>query len=265
MSLLTLTKLYIVNIMCYEYESEDKTMKNTARTFTMEDITKVTRIIGDRHVEIVADGSAKVKVIDKGNHKTGVNIPVFNLPPIVTCGGNCGACMHRCYAVKDYMNYRVKTVSTNHVRNMVALQTDFEKAFADLDKWLTKHKPAFFRIHASGDFGLILNGDKFAYGRMWHELAKRHPETCFLAFTKCYDVARQVPFDELPNFELVLSEWTDELVAPADLKKRYRTSRAVNELEDARDNEMICPGNCDTCGMCWNLSKTNHDVAFEIH
>ena len=39
MSLLALNKLYIVNIMCYE--SEDKTMKNTARTFTTEDIAKV--------------------------------------------------------------------------------------------------------------------------------------------------------------------------------------------------------------------------------
>ena len=249
--------------MCYE--REDTTMKNTARVFDNSTINKVVDIICDRRDEIKEDGTARVKVIDKGNHKTGVNIPVFNLPPIVTCGGNCKACKSRCYAIKDYVNYRVKAVSTNHVRNMVALQTDFEKAFADLDKWLTRHKPAFFRIHASGDYGLIINGDKFKYGRMWEELAKRHPETCFLSFTKCYDVAREIKFDELPNFEMVLSEWTDELVAPEDLKKRYRTSRAVNELSDARDNEMICPGNCETCGMCWNLSKTGHDVAFEIH
>lgn len=241
-------------------------MKNTAREFTPDTIKGVIATILRRTDEIRGDDKTpRVKIIDKGNHKTGVNIPVFNLPPVVTCGGNCYACMHRCYAIKDYTNYRVKAVSTNHCRNMVALQDNYSRAFSDLDKWLTKHKPSFFRIHASGDFCVEIDGDIFKYGRMWYELAKRHPETCFLAFTKCYDIAREIKFDELPNFEMVLSEWTDELVAPADLKERYRTSRAVNEISDARDNEMICPGNCDTCGMCWNLSKTGHDVAFEIH
>jgi len=241
-------------------------MKKTTRTFSGDQIKEVVTIIENRRLEIRNnEPGARVKVIDKGNHKTGVNIPVFNLPPVVTCGGNCSACMHNCYAVKDYTNYRVKAVATNHCRNMVALQRDIEQAFRDIDRFLTRKKPAFFRIHASGDFGLIINGDPLRYGRMWYDLAAKHPETCFLAFTKCYDIARAIPFNELPNFELVLSEWTNVLAAPEDLKNRYRTSRAVNEITDARDSEMICPGNCDTCGACWNLSKIGHDVAFEIH
>ena len=240
-------------------------MKKSVRTFTAENIKDVVSIINNRAEDIRENETARVKIIDKGNHKIGASIPFFNLPPVVTCGGNCSACVHNCYAIKDYTNYRVKSVATNHCRNMVALQTDPAKAFADIDRWLTRHAPTFFRLHASGDFGLTIDGDPLKYARMWYELAKRHPETCFLAFTKCYDVAEAIPFDELPNFELVLSEWTDVLEAPADLKKRYRTSRAVNELSDARENEMICPGNCETCGMCWNLSKTGHNVAFEIH
>ena len=240
-------------------------MKNTVRTFTPEDIKKVVGIINEKATAWKEDGTAYAKIISKGNHKTGNNIPVFNLPPVVTCGGNCKACAKHCYAIKDYKSIKVGTVSKSHSRNMVALQENSEKAFADIEKQIVKSGCKFFRVHASGDFALTINGDKFAYARAWFELAERHPEVNFLAFTKVYEVAREIPFDSLPNFELVLSEWTDELVAPEDLKKRYRTSRAVNELSDARESEMICPGNCDTCGMCWNLSKAQHDVAFEIH
>lgn len=244
-------------------------MKKTARTFTNAALRKMISIIKAK-IAIYESGekAAVAKFIDKGNHKTGVNIPVFNIPPVLTCGGNCKYCIRKCYALKDYQTNRVGTVSASHARNMVALQQDPEKALADLDKQLAKFEKRgvrFVRVHASGDFGLIINGDKYLYGRIWEELAKRHPSICFLAFTKCYDIAREIHFDDLPNFELVLSEWTDVLQAPEDLKKRYRTSRAVNELSDARNSELICPGNCDTCGMCWNLSKAGHDVAFEIH
>ena len=239
-------------------------MKKTARTFTAEMLKKAIDIIENRLAEIRNNEECpRVKIVG-GNHKIG-SIPAFNLPPIVTCGGNCAACMHSCYALKDYLNYRVGAVSTNHCRNMAAIQADPFQAMMDIDTWLTKHRPAFFRIHSSGDFNLNIDGDMLAYARMWYGIARNHPETCFLAFTKCYDVAEAVPFDELPNFELVLSEWTDALEAPAELKKRYKTSRAVNELSDARDDEMICPGSCESCGMCWNLSKTGHNVAFEIH
>lgn len=243
-------------------------MKNTTRTFDPSTLKNVSDTIDARLAEVRGDGSAAIKIVGTGNHKTGAARPVFNLPPVRSCGGNCAACVGHCYAIKDYVNYRVAAVSTNHCRNMAALQDDPEQALADLDQQLTKLAAKgvrFFRIHASGDFGIKIDGDPLRYGRIWEELAKRHPEINFLAFTKCYDVARAIEFDKLPNFELVLSEWTDVLEAPADLKKRYRTSRAVNEISDARDSEMICPGNCDTCGMCWNLSKTGHDVAFEIH
>ena len=246
-------------------------MKKTARTFTTATLRKMIALIKAKIAMYETGekaGTAVAKIVESGNHKTGVNIPVFNLPPVISCGGNCKHCIWKCYALKDYQGLRAATVSASHARNLVALQEDPEKALADLDKQLTKLSKKgvkFVRVHASGDFGITIDGDKLRYGRIWEELAKRHPEIVFLAFTKCYDVAREIEFDKLPNFELVLSEWTDVLQAPADLKKRYRTSRAVNEISDARDNEMICPGNCDTCGMCWNLSKTGHDVAFEIH
>lgn len=240
-------------------------MKKTARQFTPEQLAEVYNMITTRRDEFITAGDLlRVKVIAKGNHKTGPQIPVFNLPPLVTCN-NCGACSGRCYAVKDYCSMRKKAVCTSHARNLAALQTDPAQAFADLDNWLSKHKPAFFRVHASGDFAVMIDGDPLKYAEMWYKLAELHPETHFLAFTKAYNVARAVPFDSLNNFELVLSEWADELTAPEDLKKRYHTSRAVNEISDARRDEIICPGACETCGMCWQLSQIDKNVAFEIH
>lgn len=239
-------------------------MKKTVKTFGAATLAEVKKTVCARVDELKATEIPRIKVIAKGNHKTGDKIPVFNMPPLVTCT-NCAACSKHCYAVKDYSGHRVKAVCTSHSRNLAAVLTDPEKAFADLDKWLTRHKPAFFRVHASGDFAITINGDPLEYGRVWYRLAELHPETHFLAFTKSYHVAREIPFDTLGNFELVLSEWTDELTAPDDLKKRYRTSRAVRELSDARPDEIICPGSCEDCGMCWTLSAINRNVAFEIH
>lgn len=226
-------------------------------------LNKVVSIIKARLYEIEHGETApRVKIVG-GNNKLG-SIPAFNLPPLVTCT-NCAACSKHCYAVKDYCNYRVKAVSTNHARNLAALQHDMKRAETDIENYLNKHKPPFFRIHSSGDFAVTIGGNKYSYALMWYGIAKRHPDTKFLAFTKNYEIAREINFDKLENFSLVLSEWADDLAAPDDLKKRYATSRAVYELSDARPDEMICPGNCSACGACWGLAKNNINVAFEIH
>lgn len=239
-------------------------MKKTAKTYSTATLRKVIAILRATLEQFMnADQAPRVGIVG-GNSKLG-GIPAFNIPAVLTCGGNCRACIRKCYVMKDYAHNR-KNVINSHCRNLAALLSDPDQAAADLNAYFDRMTaPRFFRIHSSGDFAVTIDGDPLRYARMWYEIAKNHPGTCFLAFTKCYDIARAVPFDTLPNFELVLSEWTDELEAPADLKERYRTSRAVNELADARANEMICPGNCDTCGACWNLSKVGHDVAFEIH
>lgn len=235
-------------------------MKKSARYFTKDDIKRFLEIIRDR----IATEPALAKIAEASQHKTG-DIPRWNLPPLWTCGGNCRFCKDRCYALKDYDNFRVKAVSKSHARNYNAVVQDIAKVEAYLIKRITKTAPAFFRIHASGDFAVPGLKDPQAYAWMWYRVAKACPGTRFLAFTKTWDEVRGVPFYDLPNFSLVLSEWTDVLEAPADLKEHYRTSRAVEALSDARPNEVICPGNCETCGMCWALSKLGHDVAFEIH
>lgn len=235
-------------------------MKNTAKYFTNEDLMKFAEIIRNR----VATEPALAKIAEATQTKTG-DIPRWNLPPLWTCGGNCKFCKFQCYALKDYDNHRVGSVSKNHARNYNAIVEDLAKVEAYLVNRITRKAPAFFRIHASGDFFIPGLKDQTAYAWMWYRVAERCPGTKFLAFTKAWDQVRDVPFYNLPNFSLVLSEWTDVLEAPADLKEHYRTSRAVKDLADARPNEVICPGNCETCGMCWALKDLGKDVAFEIH
>lgn len=235
-------------------------MKNTVRYFSDEDLKNITKTIRDR----IATEPALAKVAEASQHKIG-DIARWNLPPLWTCGGNCKHCAKVCYALKDYKGIRVASVSKSHARNYNAVVQDLAGTEAYLLKWFAKKSPAFFRIHASGDFFIPGLPDTTEYARMWYRIAKANPGTRFLAFTKAYDVVRLVPFHELPNFSLVLSEWTDVLEAPEDLKALYRTSRAVEDLADTRPSEVVCPGSCETCGMCWALKDLGHDVAFEIH
>lgn len=234
-------------------------MKKSVRTFTLEALQSIYATIAKyKKLE-----KPMPKILAGGQHKVG-DIPRWSLPPLETCT-NCKDCSKHCYACKDYLNYRVTAVAKNHTRNLLAVIKDLASVEEYLVRWIAKHEPRFFRIHPSGDFAVRELKEFNAYAYMWYRVAKRCPKTRFLAFTKAYDIVRSVPFHELDNFSLVLSEWTDVLKAPDDLKQYYRTSRAVENIEDARPNEIICPGNCETCGMCWALKDLDHDVAFEIH
>ena len=233
-------------------------MKKTVRTFTAEHFAKIVEIVKKR----MAEEAPAAKIASEVQHKVG-DIPRWSLPPFYTCGANCKFCKEHCYAVKDWVGNRVTSVSKHQVRNLLAVMRELVKTQLYLVKWIRRRKPAFFRIHPSGDFAVPGMGTRYAW--MWYNVAKLCPDTRFLAFTKCYDIVREVPFYELPNFSLVLSEWTDVLSAPEDLKKYYRTSRAVEDLKDVRPDEMVCPGSCENCGMCWALKDLGKDVAFEIH
>lgn len=235
-------------------------MKKSARIFSDEAIEKILETIRDS----IAVENGLPKVLAGGQHKVG-DIPRFNLPPLWTCGRNCKHCKRQCYVLKDYVGPRKKSVAKSHARNYNAIVENLESVEYYLTMWIHKHQPRFFRIHASGDFFIPGLRDEALYAWMWYRVAQACPNTRFLAFTKAYDIVRAVPFHTLPNFSLVLSEWTDVLEAPEDLKKFYRTSRAVEKIEDIRPNEVECPGNCETCGLCWALKDLGHDVAFEIH
>jgi hypothetical protein len=130
---------------------------------------------------------------------------------------------------------------------------------ARLIAWITENKPRFFRVHSSGDFFSV------AYAEMWVRIAEACPNTRFLAFTKQFSIVRKVDFQSVANFELVLSGWTGVEI-PEDLRQIYHCAWCDDGIETRiPENAIECPGNCDSCGMCWRLSQLKLDTYFHKH
>lgn len=264
-------------------------MKKSANCATNEDIRKIVALINER----IAywrnpENNPEANIVAKGNHKTGVHIPVFNLPMIITCG-NCSACKRWCYVVKSYLSKlgnfmpSAKGVANSVARNMVAIQEKGTEYFIErMTTQIVKTGCTFFRCHAQGDFDLLIpNEEPEAYFKAWVTIAQNvHAQTgtITLAFTKEFDTLRKLVEqgimpdnpEDIAKFplQIVLSEWADELKAPEDLVAMgYHTSRAVYDVKDVRPDEFLCPGNCETCGMCWKLNslKEVRGTAFEVH
>lgn len=200
----------------------------------------------------------------RGNSKTGA-IPAWNLLPGCTCSPEaCGHCLKEgCYALKNLLRAGYDIEKNGVLRawteNTVLCKTDLAMFEYKMSEYLAKEKPQFFRIHASGDFFSV------EYAQAWHNLAKHFPNIKFLAFTKQWEVIRKVDFSDLDNFALVLSGWTGCRV-PDDLSKVYPVAWC-DDGEETRipENAIECPGNCDTCGVCWNLRKLGRHVKFHKH
>ena len=202
----------------------------------------------------------------RGNGKTGETIPCWNQVPGRTCSPEaCSHCMREgCYAMKNMLRAGYDIEKNKVFRNWTENTVMAMNHLAELESMLEEYfsgisAPRFFRIHASGDF------HSTEYGMMWYRIAERHPDVRFLAFTKQWNVAREVPFDTLPNFSLVLSGWTGIRI-PDDLRARYRCAWCDDGLEDRIPSDAIeCPGNCETCGMCWKLRELGRDTYFHKH
>ena len=276
-------------------------MKRTANKCSMEALRMIVDLLR-KWIEFwwKPENDPDANIVAKGNHKTGVNIPVFNLPMLLTCG-NCGACKRWCYVVKSYLSKlgnwmpSANGIAKSVARNMVAIQKKGTKYFIDrMTKQIIKTGCKFMRVHAQGDFDLEIPGEpKEAYMKAWVEIAqkvsaqtgaevridRKTPNgTITLAFTKEFDTLRKlIEQGIMPNnpkdvasfpLQIVLSEWADELKAPEDLiAMGYHTSRAIYNAEDIRPGEFLCPGNCETCGMCWKLNSLTEitGTAFEVH
>lgn len=276
-------------------------MKRTANKCSIESLRKIVELLKEWIAYWwLPENDPDANIVAKGNHKTGANIPVFNLPMLITCG-NCGACRRWCYVVKSYLSKlgnwmpSAKGIAKSVARNMVAIQKKGTKYFVDrMTKQIVKTGCKFMRVHAQGDFDLEIPGEpKEAYMKAWVEIAqkvsaqtgaevridKKTPNgTVTLAFTKEFDTLRTlIEQGIMPNnpkdvaefpLQIVLSEWADELKAPEDLVAMgYHTSRAIYDVNDLRPGEFLCPGNCETCGMCWRLNSLTEvtGTAFEVH
>lgn len=204
--------------------------------------------------------------ISTTNSKLGF-IPSFNILPGLTCSReSCKHCLREgCYAVKNVFRcgYDVdkNTTLKAWAENTVLAFHDLESLESRLMEYFSSHRIMIklFRIHSAGDFF------SREYAMMWYRIAKKFPDIRFLAFTKQWDIVREVAFYELPNFSLVLSGWI-EIAIPEDLRKLYRCAWCEDGIETRiPEDAMLCPGNCESCGMCWYLKDLNRDTKFIKH
>ena len=198
--------------------------------------------------------------ISRGNSKLG-KIPNISLPPIKACG-NCKACAPDCYALKSYKQY--KNVRQSWDENYKLALSEPGQYFAMIRDYLDvpkRKKLTMFRWHTSGD---ILDG---VYFLNMIDIARDYPGVKFLCFTKMYSIInRALDGESLPdNLEIIFSAWSGlDMDNPHDIPVAY-----VQDGNETRvpDNALECPGNCDTCGLCWSLSSipNTNSVCFDIH
>jgi hypothetical protein len=190
--------------------------------------------------------------LSKGNRKMNQGFLIFNLPAQKTCPGATAICKKNCYAKKAERAYPAVLPCRN--ANLTASKSeDFTLDMISLIEKTVKGYKAFrgfFRIHESGDFY------SQRYLDSWKAIAYRFPEIKFLAFTKSFDL----DFSKCPkNLQIVFSVMTDTACEPPkSFPKAY-----AGECGDKK--AIHCPGNCDTCGMCWQLSILKRNVHFDMH
>lgn len=208
-------------------------MKKSANCASNESIRKIVDLIRE-WIDYwwLPENDPDANIVEKGNHKTGANIPVFNLPMILTCG-NCSACRRWCYVVKSYLSKlgnwmpSAKCIAKSVTRNMVAIQRKGSEYFINrITEQIVKSGCKFMRVHAQGDFDLEIQGEeKNAYLKAWVRIAKdcsgdirfttkqRDGKTITLAFTKEFDRIRELVNEGiLPNNPKDVAEFPLQIV-----------------------------------------------------
>ncbi len=144
-----------------------------------------------------------------GNSKLHKTIGVWSIPPGVSCPGATYLCSKYCYVKKGEKQYGGYYGSMRRNR-YYSEQPDFEDKMVAL---INRKFQKWFRIHESGDFY------SQKYLEKWINIARRCPDTKFLAFTKAYHfkdgsvpVYKDVPSNLLIRFSTDASS-TPEAIA----------------------------------------------------
>lgn len=145
--------------------------------------------------------------IPSGNTKLG-KIPSISLPPLLTCPPN-PPCARDCYALKfERIWPSVKAAWAGNLRTWQESPTTY---MSTLDIYLTKHKPPMFRWHVAGDI------PDTGYLAMMIALARAHPHTRFMAYTKhvwALKARQAMPTTWPPNLTLRYSTWPGRPIPP---------------------------------------------------
>lgn len=191
--------------------------------------------------------------VSKENIKLGkianISFPQDSCQPDVPCKQDC-------YTNKSYKMYP-NTRKAWHENYQYYLDGQ-ERFFRSIEDWLWKNKPSFFRWFVSGD----IPSQSFFIGM--DNIADSFDKIKFLVFTKNH----QLHFDSKNsnNLQVVLSMWTgwgDSTIHP-NMRRAWVQTKDQQETRIPID-AIQCFGNCEKCGICFQLDGIGRDVFFMKH
>ena len=194
----------------------------------------------------------EIVVISSGQRKAG-NVMNVSTVPAQGCPKGIPCATGGCYALKAYRLYPDRHKGWD--RNERIATSNPDAYFLQIAERVAKNKPRLFRWHVAGD---ILSAD---YLRGMCRIAENNPNTLFLAFTKAYSIVnkyegsgRQIP----NNLSVIFSSWPGMKFANPH---GHRVAWMQDGTETRVPEDAIwCSGNCETCGLCYDLPKVGRDV-----
>ena len=199
----------------------------------------------------------EVVVISRGQRRTGDVMNISTVPgPCCPTGVPCVS--GGCYVLKAYRRYPDK--HKGWVRNERIAKSNPDSYFLQIAERIAKNKPHFFRWHIAGD---ILSAD-YLHGMC--KIAGNNPKTLFLAFTKAHSVVNQYEDSgqQIPkNLSVIFSSWPGMNL---DNPHGYRVDWVQDGTETRVPEDAIwCPGNCESCKLCYDPPKVGRDVVIPKH
>ncbi len=194
--------------------------------------------------------------ISKGNRKLG-GVMNISTSPRKCCPDSVPCASQGCYALKAYRLYPGTRKAWS--RNERLARKDPDAYFSQIAERVARSKPRLFRWHVAGD---ILS-TRYLHGMC--RIAKDYQSTRFLAFTKAFDIVNRYEDREaVPgNLVIIFSAWPGMRF---DNPHRHRVAWMQDGTESRVPKDAIkCHGNCETCGLCYELPRLGVDVVFRKH
>jgi hypothetical protein len=194
--------------------------------------------------------------ISSGNRKMGAVMNISTIP-VSCCPKGVPCASDGCYALKALRLYPAARAAWRRNEDLAKHHPD--SYFMQIAVQVALAKPRLFRWHVAGD---ILSSE---YMRGMCRIAGANPSTHFLAFTKAFEiVSRYEGHEAVPvNLVIVFSAWPGmKLLNPR--AHRVAWMQDGNEVR-VPENAIECPGNCESCGMCYELERLGRDVVFHKH
>jgi hypothetical protein len=164
---------------------------------------------------------------------------------------------HGCYALKALRLYPGTRAAWR--RNELIAQHEPESYFSQIAAQVANAKPRLFRWHVAGD---ILSCD---YLGAMCRIAAANPRTHFLAFSKAFEIVNRYEDHEVipSNLVIIFSAWPGlTFLNPHGLRVAWMQDGTETRVPK---NAIECPGNCESCGMCYELESLGRDVVFHKH